>query len=155
MVKFELKFERSSGEESSDEMSASSDLLSAPKEFLYLFNAGKKAARKGHKAKAHKLFRQAAEVDPYHEMIWLWLASVVETEEDRRVCFENVLELNPSSVTARRQLQHIEQKALSEVMHPESARRMTLPLWQRLVRLVLLFVIIVAILLTAWLSIFA
>jgi thioredoxin-like negative regulator of GroEL len=155
MVKFKSGFKRSIGEESSSEMSASSDLLSAPREFLNLFNAGKEAARKGHKSKAHKLFRQAAEVDPYHEMVWLWLASVVETEEDRRVCFENVLELNPSNITARRQLQQIEQKALIEVMHPEMVRRMSPPLWQRMVRLALMFVIIVAILITAWLSIFA
>jgi hypothetical protein len=155
MIKFRPRSKRLLGEESSDEMSASSDLLGAPKEFLHLFNAGKAAARKGHKSKAHKLFRQAIEVDPYHEMVWLWLASVVETEEDRRVCFENVLELNPSNITARRQLQRIEQRALNEVMHPETARRMTTPVWQRLVRLALMFIIIVVILITAWLSIFA
>jgi hypothetical protein len=142
-------------EESSGEMSASSDLLHAPKEFLNLFNAGKEAARQGHKAKAHKLFRQAAEVDPYHELVWLWLASVVETEEDRRVCFENVLELNPSNPTARRQLQHIEQKALIEVMHPELIRRPARPWWQQTVRLALVFLIVVVILITAWFAIFA
>jgi hypothetical protein len=136
-------------------MGASSDLLSAPKEFLYLFKAGKEEARKGHKAKAHTLFRQAVEVDPYHEMVWLWLASVVETEEDRRVCFENVLELNPSNPTARRQLQHIEQKALIEVMYPELVRRAPRPVWQKLVRLALMFVIAVVIMVVAWFAIFA
>jgi hypothetical protein len=155
MVKFKPRFKRSLGEESSNEMSASSDLLNAPRECLHLFNAGKEEARKGHKAKAHSLFRQAAEVDPYHEMVWLWLASVVETEEDRRVCFENVLELNPENITARRQLQHIEQKALIEVMHPELIRPAPRPWWQRLVRLALMFVIMVVILITAWFAIFA
>jgi thioredoxin-like negative regulator of GroEL len=155
MVKFGLNPKRSIGEESSGEMTASSDLLNAPREFLNLFNAGKEAARQGHKAKAHKLFRQAAELDPYHEMVWLWLASVVETEEDRRVCFENVLELNPSNSTARRQLQRIEQKALIEVMHPELIRRPARPLWQKALRLALMFVIVVAVLITAWFAIFA
>jgi hypothetical protein len=154
MVKFKLGFKRSIGEESSDEMGASSDLLSAPREFLNLFNAGKEEARKGHRAKAHTLFRQAVEVDPYHEMVWLWLASVVETEEDRRVCFENVLELNPSNPTARRQLQQIEQKALIEVMHPELVRPAPRPWWQKLLRLALMFVIVVVILITAWFAIF-
>ncbi len=155
MVKFKPKFKRPIGEESRDEMSASSDLLSAPREFLNLYNAGKEAARKGHRTRAHDLFRQAVEVDPYHEMVWLWLASVVETDEDRRVCFENVLELNPSNLTARRQLQHLEQKALIEVMHPELIRRTVRSRWQKLARLVLMFLIAIVILITAWWAIFA
>ncbi len=89
----------------------SSNLLNAPQEFLRLFTAGKNAARLGRKQEAHDLFRQAIEVDPYHEQVWLWLASVVETDEDRQVCFENVLELNPENPTARRQLQKLTQRA--------------------------------------------
>ena len=97
-------------------MSLTSDLLNAPREFLALFRKGKEAAQNGHKQKAHTLFRQAIEIDPYHEHVWLWLASVVETDEDRRVCFENVLELNPSNPTARRQLDKLQHRAaLTEV----------------------------------------
>ncbi|HEX3050246.1 MAG TPA: hypothetical protein VHP83_06280 [Aggregatilineaceae bacterium] len=66
------------------------------------------------------MFRQAIEIDPYHEQVWLWLASVVETNEDRLVCFENVLELNPSNPTARKQLQILEQKALDELLDRKS-----------------------------------
>jgi thioredoxin-like negative regulator of GroEL len=154
VVKFKPKLKRLIGEESS-KMSVSSDLLNAPKEFLQLFKAGKDAARQGNKSKAHALFRQAVEVDPYHEMVWLWLATVVDTDEDRRVCFENVLELNPTNLTARRQLQRLEQKALIEVMHPDIHRQKEIPRWQKIIRLALMFLITVIILVTAWWAIFA
>jgi hypothetical protein len=111
-------------------MSFSSDLLNAPKEFLTLFKEGKEAARRGDTVTAHDLFRKAIEVDPYHEQVWLWLASVVDTDDDRRVCFENVLELNPTNPTARRQLQQLDEKAIAEAMHPQKKRRRR-PAWQR------------------------
>jgi thioredoxin-like negative regulator of GroEL len=132
-------------------MTFSSDLLNAPKEFLQLFTAGKQAARDGNRAKAHDLFRQAVAVDPYHEMVWLWLASVVDSDDDRRVCFENILELNPSNQTARRQLQQLEQKALAELMHPSARpKQRSTPRWHKLFRLGLMFLVAAAIFVTAW-----
>ncbi len=117
-------------------MNTSTDLINAPKEFLALFKAGKEAARKGDNRKAHKFFRQAIEVDPYHEQVWLWLASVVETDEDRRVCFENVLELNSTNPTARRQLEQLNAKAIAEALNP-SAKPKKRAAWKRwLLRLV-------------------
>lgn len=88
--------------------------MNAPEEFRNLFKAGKAAARRGNHIQAHALFRQAIELDPYHEQVWLWLATVVDTDDDQRVCFENVLELNPGNLTARRQLQFLDNKALAE-----------------------------------------
>ncbi|MBN1679365.1 MAG: hypothetical protein JW966_03685 [Anaerolineae bacterium] len=85
-------------------MAHSSEPSNVSNEFFEYFKAGKEAAKKGANTKAHELFRKAIELDPYHEVVWLWLASVVETDADRRVCFENVLELNPTNPTARRQL---------------------------------------------------
>lgn len=123
-------------------MGISSDLLNAPKEFLRLFKAGKEAARAGDHAQAHELFRRAIEVDPYHEQVWLWLASVVETDEDRRVCFENVLELNPTNPIARQQLQKLEQAALEEAMASELASRKGLSLRRKLFRLVLVMILL-------------
>jgi ferric-dicitrate binding protein FerR (iron transport regulator) len=98
----------------------SSNLMSAPKEFLQLFKAGKDAARAGDRAKAHDYFRQAIEIDPYHEQVWIWLASVVETDEDRQVCFENVLELNPTNPIAHRQLQKLQDKRMEQLLHVQS-----------------------------------
>jgi thioredoxin-like negative regulator of GroEL len=126
-------------------MGISSDLMNAPREFLSLFKAGQEAARNGNKQQAHDLFRRAIEIDPYHEQVWLWLASVVVTDDDRRVCFENVLELNPANVTAQRQLQIMDQEALIAAMSPKGKRAQ----WSRrrrwLVRLVLVALIAAAI----------
>lgn len=105
-------------------MAMASNLQNAPKEFLRLFKAGKESARAGEKAEAHECFRKAIEIDPYHEQVWLWLASVVDTDEDRRVCFENVLELDPDNATARRQLNKIERRALEDALETRAQRRM-------------------------------
>jgi ferric-dicitrate binding protein FerR (iron transport regulator) len=130
-------------------MGISSDLMNAPREFLSLFKAGQEAARNGNKQQAHDLFRRAIEIDPYHEQVWLWLASVVETDDDRRVCFENVLELNPANVTAQRKLQIMDQEALIVAMSPKGKRAR----WSRrrrwLVRLVLVALIAAAIVVAA------
>ncbi|GIV80898.1 MAG: hypothetical protein KatS3mg051_0252 [Anaerolineae bacterium] len=133
-------------------MGISSDLLNAPKEFLQLFKEGKEAAKRGDKARAHELFRQAIEIDPYHEQVWLWLASVVESDEDRRVCFENVLELNPLHPTARQQLQRLEQKQLQEVMAAVNQSRRGLSVRRKLFRLLLILLIAagIAVALIAW-----
>jgi ferric-dicitrate binding protein FerR (iron transport regulator) len=133
-------------------MGISSDLLNAPKEFLQLFKQGKEAAKRGDRARAHELFRQAIEIDPYHEQVWLWLASVVESDEDRRVCFENVLELNPLHPTARQQLQRLEQKQLQEVMAAASQRQRGLSTRRKLFRVLLILLIAagIAVALIAW-----
>lgn len=104
-------------------MEASLSRLNTSREFLTYFKAGKEAARQGDHALAHRMFRQAIEIDPYHEQVWLWLASVLESDADRRVCFENVLEMNPSNPTARRQLLLLEEKAAAELLAVEPARK--------------------------------
>lgn len=97
-------------------------MLDTSKEFLACFKAGKQAARQGDHEQAHRLFRQAIEIDPYHEQVWLWLASVVKDDADRRVCFENVLEINPSNPMARRQLMLLEEQASVAALAPEPPR---------------------------------
>ena len=130
-----------------------SDLLNAPQEFLRLFKAGKDAARQGDNAQAHALFRRAIEVDPYHEQVWLWLASVVETDEDRRVCFENVLELNPGNTTARARLRHLDDRAIHDAFHPHTKdRRRSARARFLLVLLSILFLVLVALIAAAILN---
>lgn len=104
-------------------MTISTDLINAPKEFLNLFKAGKRAAQQGNKEKARELFRKAIEIDPYHEQVWLWLASVVDTPDDKRVCFENVLELNATNPTARQQLQKLDDMRLQDMLKSGRTRR--------------------------------
>ena len=127
-------------------MALSTDMQDAPPEFLRLFREGKKAARAGDNMRAHALFRQAIEIDPYHEQIWLWLASVVESEEDKRVCFENVLELNPANPTARQQLRKLEAEArrAAAKASPPTTKPSAQPRW--LLRVVLLWQILAGVL---------
>lgn len=110
-------------------MEASLKSLNTSREFLTYFKAGKEAAREGDRAMAHRMFRQAIEIDPYHEQVWLWLASVLESDTDRRVCFENVLEMNPSNPTARRQLMLLEEKAAAAALAPEPPRKRSWIRW--------------------------
>jgi len=130
-------------------MGISSDLMNAPREFLSLFKAGQEAARNGNNQQAHDLFRRAIEIDPYHEQVWLWLASVVDTDDDRRVCFENVLELNPSNVTAQRQLQKLDQQALLATMNSQDKRAGSARRRRWLLRLVLIALLVVALVVAA------
>lgn len=100
-----------------------------------LLSASREAVRMGDKPRAHELLQQAATLDPYDETIWWSLLEVVNTEEDRKTCLENVLALNPNSLEARRLLRMSElnismvdltppipAKSLSEIPAPKSVR---------------------------------
>ena len=68
---------------------------------------GIQAAKNGDKAKARELLYAAADADPRNEMVWMWLSYVMDTAEDRQVCLENVLTLNPVNQYALRGLAQI------------------------------------------------
>lgn len=58
----------------------------------------------GARKQAHRYWRRAALIDPGNEMVWFSLLNVVETDEDRRVCLENILAINPHNKEALAQL---------------------------------------------------
>lgn len=100
-----------------------------------LLSASREAVRMGEKERAHDLLQQAATLDPYDETIWWSLLEVVNTEEDRKTCLENVLAINPNSLEARRLLRMSElnismidltppipAKSLSEIPTPKAVR---------------------------------
>ncbi|NJP04650.1 MAG: hypothetical protein HC837_02950 [Chloroflexaceae bacterium] len=70
-----------------------------------LLKQGIDAAKAGQREEALKLLTQVVEEDDRNELAWLWISSLVETPEDKRVCLENVLTLNPSSTHALRGLE--------------------------------------------------
>ncbi len=90
---------------------------------MELFRAGKTAAQQGDREEAHRLFRRAIEIDPYHVQVWLWLATVVETDEDRLVCLQNALEIEPLNSTARRQMRRLQSKKIAEALNPQPIDR--------------------------------
>ncbi len=59
------------------------------------------AAEVGQRTEARQLLLQVVEDDERNEDAWLRLASVLDHPEDRRMCLENVLELNPQHSAAR------------------------------------------------------
>ena len=69
------------------------------------------AAKAGDKATARTYFERVIALDKNHEKAWFWLASVVESVEERRVCLGNVLFLNPNNERARRLLEQLEARA--------------------------------------------
>jgi hypothetical protein len=72
--------------------------------FSELMQAGRKAFTAGKRKTAHDLWREAANINPYDEQVWLALLDVLEGDTDRRVCLQNILSINPLNVQARRAL---------------------------------------------------
>ena len=71
--------------------------MSDEQEVKQLLREGVEAARAGDKAKARDRFERVTELDENNERAWLYLAQVVDTDEERRVCFSNVLVINPDN----------------------------------------------------------
>lgn len=76
-----------------------------------LLQAGKRAFSEGKPKLAHDLWREAATVDPYDERVWMALLRVLEAPEDKRVCLENILAINPLNAKARRALRAFQGEA--------------------------------------------
>ena len=68
---------------------------------------GIEAARRGDDALAFRYLRQVVEAEPNSETAWLWLSAVVDSDDDKRLCLENVLVLNPDSEPAKRGLSRL------------------------------------------------
>ncbi|MEO8613124.1 MAG: hypothetical protein ABI690_34850 [Chloroflexota bacterium] len=75
-----------------------------------LLRDGIEASRAGNKAEARKLFEQVVELDDKSEKGWFWLASVVETDEERKVCLGNVLFINPNNERAQKAMEQLQSK---------------------------------------------
>lgn len=69
-----------------------------------MVRTGIEAYRDGKKAEARKLLEKAIELDDYNEQAWMWLSAVVETDEEKKTCLENVLVINPDNDEAKRGL---------------------------------------------------
>jgi hypothetical protein len=75
--------------------------------FNELMRAGNAAFAAGKNRRAHYLWRRAAVISPYDEQVWLALLNVLERAEDRRVCLQNIIAINPSNLQAQQQLREM------------------------------------------------
>ena len=96
-----------------------------------LLREGIEAARNNDRATARDRFEQVTELDENNERAWLYLAQMVDTDEERRVCLSNVLVINPDNEKARQQMNRLESKrrdeeAQSEVIPGVSRRQLLL-----------------------------
>jgi tetratricopeptide (TPR) repeat protein len=88
-----------------------------------LLQAGITAAKAGQRERARELLMQVVELDEGQVSAWLWLSGVVDDLEDREVCLENVLTLDPDNAAARRGLdwvraQRQEQESIGALATP-------------------------------------
>ncbi|MCB0209201.1 MAG: zinc ribbon domain-containing protein [Anaerolineae bacterium] len=61
-------------------------------------------ARSGRKLEAQKLLKQILQNEPRQEQAWIWLSSVVETNEQRIECLKRALNINPNNIAAKKGL---------------------------------------------------
>jgi len=61
--------------------------------------------RTGNTERGREILEEILETDESNEEVWLWLSSVVDTDEDREICLENVLAINPDNIVAQRGLE--------------------------------------------------
>lgn len=85
-----------------------------------LLQKGIQAAKAGQSTEAWHVLRQVVEREPRNEQAWLWLSGVVETDEQRMTCLQNVLAINPHNQAAWRGLDTLKQKAAPIKPLPET-----------------------------------
>jgi tetratricopeptide (TPR) repeat protein len=66
-----------------------------------LLRDGITAARAGQKERARDLLLRVIEQNERSEPAWLWLSGIVDDPEERRICLENVLAINPNNAAAQ------------------------------------------------------
>jgi tetratricopeptide (TPR) repeat protein len=69
-----------------------------------LLAEGIRALKAGQKERACELLTQVVTEDEENEPAWLWLSGAVDSDEDRRICLENVIAINPDNQAARKGL---------------------------------------------------
>ncbi len=74
------------------------------------------AASLGDRAEAERLYRRATERSPANSAAWLGLAGAVDSADEKRACYEQVLAINPNNGEARVALQR-----LARLAGPEQA----------------------------------
>lgn len=57
--------------------------------------------RTGNKLEGRQILEDLLDVDENNEEIWLWMSTVVENDDDREICLENALALDPENVAAQ------------------------------------------------------
>jgi tetratricopeptide (TPR) repeat protein len=68
------------------------------------------AAKSGQRERAYDLLIQIVEEDEENVLAWLWLSGVADSLDDREICLENVLALEPTNEAARKGLAQVREQ---------------------------------------------
>ena len=68
------------------------------------------AIRSGDNETGQRLLAEVIRNEPRNEAAWLWMSSVIDSDQHRRDCLERVLAINPHNETAQRGLDALRQK---------------------------------------------
>ena len=66
-----------------------------------LLRRGIDAVRAGDRLRAYRVLSYVVRAKPRSERAWLWLSGAVENDEERLLCMEKVLEINPNNRVAK------------------------------------------------------
>src|SRR5437762_1944680 len=87
-----------------------SAIKSNQREAARLFRRGVAAASSGQRRVAAGLLARVVQLDPRHEMGWLWLSGVLDEPNEVAFCLRSVLTVNPHNERARQGLAWLEER---------------------------------------------
>ena len=64
-------------------------------------------AKSGDKAEARRLLESIVQTEPDHEIAWIWMTDVVESDYEKRICLEKVLSINSTNLLAKEGLRRL------------------------------------------------
>lgn len=76
-----------------------------------LLREGITAAKEKRISESRDILNQVIEIDPRNEKAWLWLSEVLESDEQKITCLENVLAINPDNFAAQQGLAFLKHKS--------------------------------------------
>jgi hypothetical protein len=85
-------------------------IKSNEREAARLYQRGVAAARGGQRRVAAGLLARAVQLDPRHEMGWLWLSGVLDEPKEIAFCLRSVLAVNPHNQRAQQGLAWLEER---------------------------------------------
>src|SRR3954469_22298657 len=69
-----------------------------------LIQEGMRALKAGRREDARQILMKAVDLGERSEQAWLWLSACVDSPEEKQICLENVLSVNPANEKARKGL---------------------------------------------------
>lgn len=76
-----------------------------------LLDQGIAEAKRGERERSKDHLLRVVAIDEQNQLAWLWLSRVVDSDEDRIICLQNVLVLDPDSLAANRELERLSQRS--------------------------------------------